>query len=226
MGLLSNSAVAHPCQNQTWVPPSPEFAVRSCEMHDSYQSILQMSISYYSCWSFFFFFFFNLNFVFVIQHLTGADPGMGRSGPAPSFDSQIMQIQPFFGLYQPFGPPLFTNLDTRPPLFTNPASAPASMGGGDFTGQVNFEFCIWCILEPFLSFKLVPHLSKLIKALEKDWKFLLFYLPFSKILLSISIKKAHCHKDPSPFNALHHISYDSDLIDRINRTTSSWLYSL
>ena len=28
-----------------------------------------------------------------------ADPA-----PAPSFDSQIMQIQPFFGLYQPFGP--------------------------------------------------------------------------------------------------------------------------
>ena len=27
-----------------------------------------------------------------------ADPA-----PAPSFDSQIMQIQPFFGLYQPFG---------------------------------------------------------------------------------------------------------------------------
>ena len=26
------------------------------------------------------------------------------STPAPSFDSQIMQIQPFFGLYQPFGP--------------------------------------------------------------------------------------------------------------------------
>ena len=28
-----------------------------------------------------------------------ADPA-----PAPSFDSQIMQIQPFLGLYQPFGP--------------------------------------------------------------------------------------------------------------------------
>ena len=28
-----------------------------------------------------------------------ADPA-----PAPSFDSQIMQIKPFFGLYQPFGP--------------------------------------------------------------------------------------------------------------------------
>ena len=28
-----------------------------------------------------------------------ADPA-----PAPSLDSQIMQIQPFFGLYQPFSP--------------------------------------------------------------------------------------------------------------------------
>ena len=41
----------------------------------------------------------------VLHHI-----GQGRiqvwadPAPAPSFDSQIMQIQPFFGLYQPFGP--------------------------------------------------------------------------------------------------------------------------
>ena len=37
-------------------------------------------------------------------HNAGADPGMERSGPPPSFDTQIMQTQPNFGLYQPFGP--------------------------------------------------------------------------------------------------------------------------
>ena len=37
-----------------------------------------------------------------------------------------MQIQPFLGLYQPFGP-LFLQI-ISPPLFTNPASAPAMPG--------------------------------------------------------------------------------------------------
>ena len=57
-----------------------------------------------------------------------AGPGMGRSGPGALFDSQIMQIQPFFGAISAIQPPLFTNLDTWPPLFTNPASAPAIKG--------------------------------------------------------------------------------------------------
>ena len=42
-----------------------------------------------------------------------ADPA---PAPAPSFDSQIMQIQPFFGLYQPFGP-LFIQFRYSAPSF-------------------------------------------------------------------------------------------------------------
>ena len=64
-----------------------------------------------------------------------ADPA-----PAPSFDSQIMQIQPFFGLYQPFGPLFFANLYTRPPLFTNPASAPVYPNWSPMRGRKGCHF--------------------------------------------------------------------------------------
>ena len=50
--------------------------------------------------------------------ISWADLGIGQSGPAPSFDNQIMQIQPFLVLYLPLSPPL-----------TNPASAPLYGGG-------------------------------------------------------------------------------------------------
>ena len=49
-----------------------------------------------------------------------ADPA---PAPAP-FDSQIMQIQPFFWLYLPLCPIFFTSLDTRSYIFTNPESIP------------------------------------------------------------------------------------------------------
>ena len=54
----------------------------------------------------------------------------------------------------------------------------------DSAGDVNFEFCIWCIVA-FLRFKLTPQLSKLIKVcqfykLKKDQKSLLFSLLISE----------------------------------------------
>ena len=35
--------------------------------------------------------------------------------------------------------------------------------GGYYVGEVNFEF-VFHVFKPFLSFKITPHLSKLIKA--------------------------------------------------------------
>ena len=61
----------------------------------------------------------------VVKRYTRADPCI-RANPAlaPSFDRQIMQIQPLW-LCQSFGPLfLLTNLETRSHLFTNPVSDP------------------------------------------------------------------------------------------------------
>ena len=57
--------------------------------------------------------------------LSGADPGMGRSDPGPLFWQPNYANSALFGAISAIQPPLFINLDTRPPLFTNPASAPA-----------------------------------------------------------------------------------------------------
>ena len=34
---------------------------------------------------------------YILKCVCRVDPGMGRSDPAPSFDSQTMQIQPYVG---------------------------------------------------------------------------------------------------------------------------------
>ena len=53
-----------------------------------------------------------------------ADPGMGRFGPGPLFWQPNYANSTLFWAISAIRPPLFTNLDTRSPLFTNPASAP------------------------------------------------------------------------------------------------------
>ena len=62
--------------------------------------------------------------LFNMAGCTGADPGMGRSGPGPLFWQPNYANSALFRAISAIRPPLFTNLDTRPPLFTNPASAP------------------------------------------------------------------------------------------------------
>ena len=49
-----------------------------------------------------------------IQLFQGRIQVWANPAPAPSFDSQIMQLQLFFGLYQPLGP-LFLQI-LHPPL--------------------------------------------------------------------------------------------------------------
>ena len=36
----------------------------------------------------------------------------------------------------------------------------------DFAGEINFDFCTWCIKALSLSFKITPHFSKLIEAIK------------------------------------------------------------
>ena len=76
----------------------------------------------------------------------GADPGMGRSGPGLLFSQPNCPNSALFWAVSAIRSLRFTNLDTRPPLFTNPASAPVQVPpciypGGSY--KENRDFAIF-----------------------------------------------------------------------------------
>ena len=74
---------------------------------------------------------------------------------------------------------------------------------GDLAGEVNFEFDV---LDLFLCFKMMPHLSKLIKTfIFYNWKWIENSYCFLDYMLNVFIyKKAHSHRVPLS-DVLHHI---------------------
>ena len=79
--------------------------------------------------------------------------------------------------------------------------------GKGSAGKVNFEVFIWCI-RAFSSSKMIPHSSKLIKALKFwNWKRVRILIVFFIIFWMFSSKKVHNHKAcPPPFQgAASHI---------------------
>ena len=65
----------------------------------------------------------SLSVSLCFKHLTGADPGIGRSGPGPSLLQ--LKFSLIWGPYQSI--PLPPNFDTRPPHCANPVPALLNM---------------------------------------------------------------------------------------------------